>query len=193
MFAPVLFCAPKPLVSAGSGRASEHNRTRANVGPCHSCHGCLGDTPRGCAAPTLAGLMNSFMISASLGVQYGVPVEVHVSKFAHMRFEPSGDRPAGGDRDPEHRGPGTARRVLQRARGQAGRGAAPVDAAPPGQDGAVQPAGARGRVRSLRRSNDPHRLVLRVRGLRDEHWLLMASGARLSKRRRASKRAGGGA
>jgi ribonucleoside-diphosphate reductase alpha chain len=34
--------------------------------------------------------MNSFMISASLGVQYGVPVEVHVSKLAHMRFEPSG-------------------------------------------------------------------------------------------------------
>jgi ribonucleoside-diphosphate reductase alpha chain len=39
---------------------------------------------------TLAGLMNSFMISVSLGLQYGVPLEVYVSKFAHMRFEPSG-------------------------------------------------------------------------------------------------------
>jgi ribonucleoside-diphosphate reductase alpha chain len=39
---------------------------------------------------TLAGLMNSFMISVSLGMQYGVPLEVYVSKFAHMRFEPSG-------------------------------------------------------------------------------------------------------
>jgi ribonucleoside-diphosphate reductase alpha chain len=34
--------------------------------------------------------MNSFMIAVSLGLQYGVPLEVYVSKFAHMRFEPSG-------------------------------------------------------------------------------------------------------
>src|SRR6188474_1471044 len=40
---------------------------------------------------TLAGLMNSFMISVSLGLQYGVPLDVYVSKFSHMRFEPSGD------------------------------------------------------------------------------------------------------
>jgi ribonucleoside-diphosphate reductase alpha chain len=39
---------------------------------------------------TLAGLMNSFMISVSLGLQYGVPLEVYVSKFSHMRFEPAG-------------------------------------------------------------------------------------------------------
>src|SRR5437016_6338959 len=39
---------------------------------------------------TLAGLMTSFMISVSVGLQYGVPLEVYVSKFAHMRFEPSG-------------------------------------------------------------------------------------------------------
>jgi ribonucleoside-diphosphate reductase alpha chain len=39
---------------------------------------------------TLAGLMNSFMIGVSLGLQYGVPLEVYVSKFSHMRFEPSG-------------------------------------------------------------------------------------------------------
>jgi ribonucleoside-diphosphate reductase alpha chain len=39
---------------------------------------------------TLAGLMNSVMISVSLGLQYGVPLEVYVSKFSHMRFEPSG-------------------------------------------------------------------------------------------------------
>src|SRR5213078_3035134 len=39
---------------------------------------------------TLAGLMNSFMISVSLGLQYGVPLDVYVSKFSHMRFEPSG-------------------------------------------------------------------------------------------------------
>src|SRR5687767_1328309 len=34
--------------------------------------------------------MNSLMISVSLGLQYGVPLEVYVSKFAHMRFEPAG-------------------------------------------------------------------------------------------------------
>jgi len=30
------------------------------------------------------------MISVSLGLQHGVPLEVYVSKFSHMRFEPSG-------------------------------------------------------------------------------------------------------
>src|SRR3989475_1291973 len=39
---------------------------------------------------TLAGLMNSIMISVSLGLQYGIPLDGYVSKFAHMRFEPSG-------------------------------------------------------------------------------------------------------
>jgi len=39
---------------------------------------------------TLAGLMNALMISVSLGLQYGVPLEVYVQKFSHMRFEPSG-------------------------------------------------------------------------------------------------------
>jgi ribonucleoside-diphosphate reductase alpha chain len=39
---------------------------------------------------TLAGLMNAFMIAISLGLQYGVPLEVFVSKYANMRFDPSG-------------------------------------------------------------------------------------------------------
>src|SRR3954469_20700212 len=39
---------------------------------------------------TIAGLMNAIMISVSLGLQYGVPLDVYVSKFSHMRFEPSG-------------------------------------------------------------------------------------------------------
>ncbi|MCW2927998.1 MAG: ribonucleoside-diphosphate reductase, adenosylcobalamin-dependent, partial [Thermoleophilia bacterium] len=39
---------------------------------------------------TLAGLMNSLMISVSLGLHYGVPLEVYVQRFSHMRFEPSG-------------------------------------------------------------------------------------------------------
>ena len=38
----------------------------------------------------MAGLMNSLMIAVSMGLQYGVPLEVYVSKLSHMRFEPSG-------------------------------------------------------------------------------------------------------
>src|SRR5262249_58732525 len=36
------------------------------------------------------GLMNSLMIAVSMGLQYGVPPEVYVSKLSHLRFEPSG-------------------------------------------------------------------------------------------------------
>src|SRR6266540_127405 len=39
---------------------------------------------------TMAGLMNSLLIAVSMGLQYGVPPEVYVSKLSHMRFEPSG-------------------------------------------------------------------------------------------------------
>lgn len=36
------------------------------------------------------GLMDSFATSISLALQYGVPLEVLVGKFAHVRFEPNG-------------------------------------------------------------------------------------------------------
>jgi len=39
---------------------------------------------------TLQGLMNSLMIAVSMGLQYGVPPEVYVSKLSHQRFEPAG-------------------------------------------------------------------------------------------------------
>jgi ribonucleoside-diphosphate reductase alpha chain len=39
---------------------------------------------------TIAGLMNSLCIAVSMGLQYGVPPEVYVSKLTHLRFEPSG-------------------------------------------------------------------------------------------------------
>jgi ribonucleoside-diphosphate reductase alpha chain len=38
----------------------------------------------------MAGLMNSLCIAVSMGLQYGVPPEVYVSKLSHQRFEPSG-------------------------------------------------------------------------------------------------------
>jgi ribonucleoside-diphosphate reductase alpha chain len=39
---------------------------------------------------TIAGLMDTIGILASMALQYGVPLEVLVSKFSHVRFEPSG-------------------------------------------------------------------------------------------------------
>src|SRR5437763_6068584 len=38
----------------------------------------------------MAGLMHSLCLAVSMGLQYGVPPEVYVSKLSHMRFEPSG-------------------------------------------------------------------------------------------------------
>ena len=39
---------------------------------------------------TLAGIMDAFAISISLGLQYGVPLKAFVEKFTNMRFEPAG-------------------------------------------------------------------------------------------------------
>ena len=39
---------------------------------------------------TIGGLMDSFATAVSLCLQYGVPLEVLVEKFAHVRFEPMG-------------------------------------------------------------------------------------------------------
>ena len=39
---------------------------------------------------TLAGIMDAFSISLSLGLQHGVPLSTYVRKYANMRFEPAG-------------------------------------------------------------------------------------------------------
>jgi ribonucleoside-diphosphate reductase alpha chain len=39
---------------------------------------------------TLSGVMDAFAIAISLGLQYGVPLEVYVAKFSNMIFEPNG-------------------------------------------------------------------------------------------------------
>ncbi len=39
---------------------------------------------------TISGLMDSFALSISIGLQYGVPLKVLVDKFSYTRFEPSG-------------------------------------------------------------------------------------------------------
>ncbi|HEV2782005.1 MAG TPA: vitamin B12-dependent ribonucleotide reductase, partial [Actinophytocola sp.] len=39
---------------------------------------------------TLAGVMDAFSMSISVGLQYGIPLEFYVQKFANLRFEPAG-------------------------------------------------------------------------------------------------------
>jgi ribonucleoside-diphosphate reductase alpha chain len=39
---------------------------------------------------TLAGVMDAFSVSISIGLQYGVPLRAFVSKFTNMRFDPAG-------------------------------------------------------------------------------------------------------
>ncbi|MDX1964062.1 MAG: vitamin B12-dependent ribonucleotide reductase [Pirellulales bacterium] len=39
---------------------------------------------------TIGGLMDCFGTAISMGLQYGVPLEVYVNKFSHTRFEPLG-------------------------------------------------------------------------------------------------------
>ena len=146
---------------------------------------------------TLAGLMNSFMISVSLGLQYGVPLEVYVSKFSHMRFEPSGltndadirvaksivdyifrwmgkkflstdQQEEAGILTPE------VKARLAAAYDEAGEHAATavaLDAPPPGPDRALQPVGGRRRVREVRRPHDQDGELLHVPRLRHEHRL----------------------
>ena len=148
---------------------------------------------------TLAGLMNSFMISVSLGLQYGVPLEVYVSKFAHMRFEPSGQTNDADIRiaksivdyvfrwmgkkflnadQQEEIGilsPEVKARLAERYSER--RSTAPTDAAsaarspPTGPNRPVQRVGGRSRVRQVRRPHDPHGQLLHVPRLRHEHRL----------------------
>ena len=148
---------------------------------------------------TMAGLMNSLMIAVSMGLQYGVPPEVYVSKLAHMRFEPSG---LTNDADirvaksivdyifrwfgkkfltPEQQEEAGILSAEVKARLAERYAAATTAARPRGRvaaarpDGALQLVGGRGRVREVRRPDDPHRLVLHVPRLRDEHRLLLSS------------------
>ena len=148
---------------------------------------------------TLAGLMNAFMISVSLGLQYGVPLEVYVSKFAHMRFEPSGQtndadiRVAKSIVDYIFRWMGKkfltadqqeeigilsaevkarmAERYSERRRRFRGTAGSAARDTPTGPNSPVQRVGGRSRVRQVRRPDDPDGLVLHVQGLRHEHRL----------------------
>ena len=156
---------------------------------------------------TLAGLMNAFMIAVSVGIQYGVPLEVFVSKFAHMRFEPSG---LTNDPDirvaksiPDYIFRWMGKRFLDaetqadlgimsqarprpdgRGRGLHDAGSADGDADPeaiagPGRrpDRAVQRLGGRAGVRQVRRPQGAHRRLLHLPRLRRQLRLRLIGGA----------------
>jgi ribonucleoside-diphosphate reductase alpha chain len=55
--------------------------------------GTLGEiflTDIGKEGSTIKGMMNAFATAISIGLQYGVPLETLVRKFAYVRFEPEG-------------------------------------------------------------------------------------------------------
>ena len=81
-----------PTTATRSDASSASATTRATSTSASIDDGTPGDVFVDIAkeGTTLAGLMNCFMIAVSIGLQYGVPLDVWVSKFAHMRFEPSG-------------------------------------------------------------------------------------------------------
>ena len=151
--------------------------------------------------------MNSLMIAVSMGLQYGVPPEVYVSKLSHLRFEPSGmtndadirvaksivdyifrwfgkkfltaeQQEEVGILSPEVKAM-LAERYANGGGRRAGRSGRGAAARP---DRALQLVGGRGRVRPLRRPHGPHGLVLHVPRLRDEHRLLVGSSTGWSRR-----------
>ena len=157
---------------------------------------------------TLAGLMNSFMISVSLGLQYGVPLEVYVSKFSHMRFEPSGmtndadirvakslvdyifrwmgkkflttdQQEVAGILTPE-----VKERLAQAYDALEGRESVRRRGAAGRPDGAVQQLGGRRGVLEVRRPDGEDRQLLHVPRLRHEHRLLVGRDTRVSGRPR---------
>ena len=145
---------------------------------------------------TLQGLMNSLMIAVSMGLQYGVPPEVYVSKLSHLRFEPSGltndadIRAAKSIVDYIFRWFGKkfltvdqqeeAGILSMEVRAQMadrianGEPAARRDAGP-GPDRALQPARGRDRVQPLRRPHGARRHVLHVPRLRHVDRLRLRS------------------
>ena len=149
---------------------------------------------------TLQGLMNSLMIAVSMGLQYGVPPEVYVSKLSHMRFEPSGAtndvdiRVAKSIVDYIFRWFGKKFLTVEQqeevgilspevkarlsAAYAAGASAPAAEAGPGpggGPDGALQRVRGRGRVRPLRRPHGADGQLLHVPRLRHEHRLQLKS------------------
>ena len=145
---------------------------------------------------TISGLMDTIGILTSMALQYGVPLDVLVSKFSHVRFEPSGftknpgdparqvaDRlhlplprrevpqprsaRGGGPRVAGSRRRGCGARADGGAGGDAGADAAVVESA------RLQPAIGRAELRRLRRDHDSQRQLLQMPELRRDERVLV--------------------
>ena len=165
---------------------------------------------------TLAGIMDAFSISISLGLQHGVPLSTYVRKYTNMKFEPAGmtddaraaDRleprrlhlPAPRARLPHARGARGPRRALDRraraadAAGRRGAGdgdrrdrALPHRARGADVGGARRlvedPAARRPLLLQLRQRDAACGVVLRLRVVRVDLGLLLASFAPRARRR----------
>ena len=146
---------------------------------------------------TLAGPTNSFMISVSLGLQYGVPLEVYVSSSptcASSRAAPrttrtSASRSRSSTTSSAGWARGSSRSTSRKRSGFVAGGASPdgrgvrdgrpggAGAGPPdpGPDGALQHARGRDRVLALRRADGQGGDLLHVPGLRDKHRVRLMS------------------
>jgi hypothetical protein len=134
---------------------------------------------------TLAGIMDAFSISISLGLQHGVPLATFVRKFAKLHLPPDGPRlPLGrgalGPRHPLHAGADPADAAGRGGDGdpvgQSGRGR---DQQRPGRLGAGSTGAGPGRAArrppllQLRQHHAASGLVLRVRELRVDQRVLV--------------------
>ena len=156
--------------------------------------------------------MDTIGILASMALQYGVPLEVLVSKFSHVRFEPSGftknpEIPIAkslidyifrflGTRflSPEQKAEmglaiaGPRRTAVPQPPAAGARGGC---ARPRGQRARLQPASRRAQLSRLRRDHGAQRQLLQVPQLRRDQRLLVSSPD--SGRRDSGERRSGGA
>ena len=152
---------------------------------------------------TISGLMDTIGILTSMALQYGVPLDVLVSKFSHVRFEPSGftknpeiplakslidyifrflgakflspdQHAAVGSALPDRQR--TAERICALPRRQSTGGA--ERRLERGREPRLQPAVRCAELRRLRRDHDPQRQLLQMPELRCDERLLVSRDSR---------------
>ena len=137
---------------------------------------------------TVSGLMDTIASSVSLALQYGVPLQVLVERFSHMRFEPSGF--TGNPNIPIAKsivdyifrwlGQKYLKETEVSARGEFGPSEPADDTSHAGASGArdLRQPSRRPALPRLRRHHRARRCLLRVRPVRSHHRLRLTSRLR---------------